>query len=73
MCMGKKERKMKYRRGCEGVKIKKEGSRRKELGICVKEVGQLIPLLYMSKNSCELDVVFNGYNLSMWEAGAEEL
>lgn len=32
MCMGKKERKMKYRRGCEGVKIKKEGSRRKELG-----------------------------------------
>lgn len=30
--MGKEEGKMKYSRGCEGVKITKEGSRRKEVG-----------------------------------------
>lgn len=29
---GEEEGKMKYRRGCEGVKIKNKGSRRKEIG-----------------------------------------
>lgn len=82
-------RKMKYRRrGCEGIKRKKERrdrkmSRKKELGQRQRDRNcgkcscgggwAVIPFLYMNKSSCELDMVSNAYNLSMWEAGAGEL